>query len=135
VNAFVLVMIVLVGGLFVFVLLLGIFYPGSGADQVGWHPTRSPELEHQNEIDDLAQMQEAVNARRRARGAAEITEAGIRAEVAADLRAQVVRGDDALVEQDIAEMLALKNSRRELKGLPPLTREQLERQILGDSPQ
>lgn len=133
-DAFVLVMIILVGGLFVAVLLLGLFYPGSGADQVGWRPTRSPELEHQNEIDDLAQMQEAVNRRRRARGADEITEAGIRAEVAADLRAQVVRGEDALVEQDIAEMLALKNSRRELKGLPPLTRAQLEQQVLGDDP-
>ena len=116
---------------FIGVIALGIFYPGSGADQVDWRPTRSPELEHQNEIDDLAQMQEAVNARRRARGAAELTEAGLREEVAEDLRDQVRRADDALVEEDITQMLALKNSRRERQGLPPLTREELERQILG----
>ena len=131
-DVFVLIMILLVGGLLVVVILLGLFYPGSGADQVGWHPTRSPELEYQNEIDDLAQMQEAVNARRRARGAPEITEAGLRAEVAADQRALVARGDDALVEADIAEMLTLKNARRERRGEAPMTREELERDVLGD---
>jgi len=131
VDPFLAVMIGLAAVFFVGVILLGVFYPGSGADQVDWRPTRSPELEHQNEIDDLAQMQEAVNARRRARGAEELTEAGLRAEIADDLREQVRRGDDALVEEDIAQMLELKNARRERKGLAPLTREELERQILG----
>ena len=32
---------VLVGG----IVLLGRFYPGSGAEQLDWRPTRSPELE------------------------------------------------------------------------------------------
>jgi hypothetical protein len=131
VDPFLAVMIGLAAVFFVGVILLGVFYPGSGADQVDWRPTRSPELEHQNEIDDLAQMQEAVNARRRARGAKELTEAGLRAEIADDQREQIRRADDALVEEDIAQMLELKNARRERKGLAPLTREELERQILG----
>ena len=76
-------------------------------------------------------MQEAVNARRRARGAPELTEAGLREEIAEDQREQVRRADDALVEEDIAQMLALKNERRARKGLQPLTRDELERQILG----
>ena len=46
----------------------GVFYPGSGAEVLDWNPTRSPELEAQNEIDDLEQMREAANRRRR-RGA------------------------------------------------------------------
>ena len=124
-------MILLVGGLFVFIVLLGLFYPGSGADQVGWRPTRSPELEYQNDIDDLAQMQEAVNMRRRARGAPELTAVSLHAEIVEEQRAQVLRGDGAGVEQDIAEMLALVNARRERKGEAPLTREELERDTLG----
>ncbi len=130
-DPFAVVMIVLVGGLFVGVILLGVFYPGSGADQVDWRPTRSAEVEYQNEIDDLEQMTEAVNRRRRARGDAELTEHGLRAEVQADLAATVARGEDELAEEDIAQMLDVKNRRRAKKGLPPLTREEFERDLLG----
>lgn len=62
-------------------LLIGHYYPGSSAQLVDWQPTRSPELEAQNEIDDVRQMLEAQNEMRRRRGAAEIDEAGLRAEV------------------------------------------------------
>jgi hypothetical protein len=65
-------------------LLLGRFYPGSGAKQLDWRPTRSPEVELQNEIDDMDQMREAVNRRRRARGEAELTEEHLRERVAED---------------------------------------------------
>ena len=70
--------------LLVALLLLGRFYPGSGAQQLDWRPTRSPELEVQNEIDDMDQMREAVNRRRRARGEAELTEEHLRERVAED---------------------------------------------------
>jgi hypothetical protein len=78
---------IMLGGvalLVVALLLLGRFYPGSGAQQLDWRPTRSPELEVQNEIDDMDQMREAVNRRRRARGEAELTEDDLRARVAED---------------------------------------------------
>ena len=69
---------IMLGGvaLVLVLLLLGRFHPGSGAEQLDWRPTRSVELEVQNEIDDLEQMREAVNRRRRARGQAELTERG-----------------------------------------------------------
>ena len=67
-------------------LLVGHFYPGSSADLVDWKPTRSPELEVQNEIDDVRQMMEAQNEMRRRRGAPEITEAELQAAVAEDER-------------------------------------------------
>jgi hypothetical protein len=70
--------------LLIALLLLGRFYPGSGAQQLDWRPTRSPELEVQNEIDDFDQMREAVNRRRRARGQPELTEDDLRERVAAD---------------------------------------------------
>ena len=131
-DPLVIVMVVLFGGLFIGVILLGIFYPGSGADQVDWRPTRSAEVEYENEIDDLQQMTDAVNRRRRARGAEELTEAGLRAEVQADIAQTAARRDDALAEEDIEQMLELKNARRARKGLPPLTREELERRVLGE---
>jgi hypothetical protein len=76
--------------LFGFLVVLGIFlalgkwYPGSGAEQVHWRPTRSPELEAQLEVEDIDQMLEAQNARRRASGRPELTEEDVRAQVAED---------------------------------------------------
>jgi hypothetical protein len=72
-------------GLIVGVLLLiGHYYPGSSAELVDWKPTRSPEVEAQNEIDDVRQMLEAQNEMRRRRGAPEIDENALRAEVEAE---------------------------------------------------
>jgi hypothetical protein len=84
VDPFALIMLAIVGGLLVAFLLLGRFYPGSGAKQLDWRPTRSAEVELQNEIDDEEQMFEAINARRRARGQGELTEQEVRARVADD---------------------------------------------------
>jgi hypothetical protein len=65
---------------------LGKWYPGSGAEQVDWRPTRSPEVEAQLELEDVDQMLEAQNARRRATGRPELTEEDVRARVAEDER-------------------------------------------------
>jgi hypothetical protein len=74
-------------------LLVGHFYPGSSNDLVDWKPTRSPEVEAQNEIDDIRQMMEAQNELRRRRGAPEMTEADLQAKVAEDERLRL-RGRD-----------------------------------------
>lgn len=71
---------------FLIFLAIGKYYPGSGAEQVDWKPTRSPELEAQLEVDDVEQMIEAQNARRRASGRPEITEEGVQAQVHEDER-------------------------------------------------
>jgi hypothetical protein len=74
------------------VLLLGIFlaigkwYPGSGADVLDWKPTRSYEDEIELELDDVDQMLEAQNERRRASGRPEISEDDVRAQVDEDQR-------------------------------------------------
>ncbi len=67
-------------------LAIGKWYPGSGAEQVDWRPTRSPEVEAELELDDVDQMLEAQNARRRASGRPELTEDDVRAQVAEDER-------------------------------------------------
>ena len=65
-------------------LAIGKWYPGSGAEQVDWKPTRSIEQEIELELDDVAQMLEANNERRRASGRPELTEDGLRDELAAE---------------------------------------------------
>jgi len=65
-------------------LALGRFYPGSGAEQVDWRPTRSPELEAELELEDVDQMLEAQNARRRRSGRPELTEEDVEARVRED---------------------------------------------------
>lgn len=73
--------------------LIGHFYQGSSADLVDWKPTRSPEVEAQNEIDDLQQMLDAQNEMRRRRGAPEIDESALRAEVEEQELERLRRGD------------------------------------------
>ncbi len=79
---------VVFGGLLAFfvvmVLLLGLFSQRSTRDILDWNPTRSPEVEAQNELDDVAQMIDAQNEIRRRRGAPEITEEEIEARVRED---------------------------------------------------
>ncbi len=129
VDPFVIIMSGLVGGLLVILILLGLFYPGSGADQVNWRPTRSVEVEVQNEIDDLDQMLAATNAKRRARGAGDLTEERIHERVAEDRRLADERREAYLGEVEIEQMLAVKNERRVRKGLAPITADEYRAQL------
>jgi len=129
VDPLVLIMTVLVGGLLLWVIFLGLYHPRSGADVLDWRPTRSAELEAQNEIDDLEQMLEAANAKRRARGKAELTEEDLEARVQEDRRKQnelreaYLASDESAesIEADIAQMLARVNEGRRRRGEPELT--------------
>ena len=67
-------------------VLVGRHYPGTNAELIDWKPTRSPEVEAQNEIDDVRQMMDAQNEMRRRRGAPEMTEAELQEKVAEDER-------------------------------------------------
>jgi hypothetical protein len=66
------------------IILLGLFSQRSPRDYLDWKPTRSPELEVENELDDVAQMIEAQNAMKRRRGAPEISEEEMEARTRAD---------------------------------------------------
>ena len=65
----------------IFTLLLGIFSKRSAIDILDWKPTRSPEVEAQNDIDDVQQMIDAQNELRRRRGLPERDEEAIEASV------------------------------------------------------
>ena len=72
-------------------LAIGKYHPRSGSQVLDWKPTRSYEDEVQLEMDDVDQMLEAQNERRRRTGRAELTEDQMRSEVAAEERAQEER--------------------------------------------
>ena len=121
----------MLGILVIGLLLIGRFYPGSGADVLDWKPTRSPEVEAQNEIDDIEQMLAAQNERRRRKGLPERTEEQVQADVDASRREIAERGDKLRAERDAASLegeiehaLAHTNARRRRKGLPELTPEE-----------
>ena len=75
-------------------LAIGKWYPGSGAEQVDWKPTRSIEQEVELELQDVDEMLEANNERRRRSGRPEISEDGLRAEIAEHERDMRERSDD-----------------------------------------
>ena len=123
-EIFVWVMVGIFGLLFLIVILLGLFYPGSGAEQLDWKPTRSPEVEAQNEIDDISQMLEAANARRRRRGESELTEEGMNARVHEELRLQAEMRDRNVLDTEMQHLLDARNERRRKRGLPEMSLEE-----------
>ncbi len=66
------------------IVVVGHFYRGSDASLVDWYPTRSPDVEAQNELDDVRQMVEAQNEMRARRGAPALDEQELRRQVAAE---------------------------------------------------
>ena len=75
-------------------LAIGKWYPGTGADVLDWQPTRSYEDEIRLEIEDIDEMLEASNERRRRTGRPELTEDQVRGEVERDLLDQQERQRD-----------------------------------------
>jgi hypothetical protein len=77
--------LVVVGGLAVLIgvfWLIGRYYPGSGLEQVGLQSARQlTERREELEAEDLDQLLRAHNARKRARGEAEVSAEEIEAEL------------------------------------------------------
>ena len=123
-------MVLLVGlaGLIAAIWLLGRYYPGSGLEQLGIRSGREiAETRERLEAEDLAQMLDAHNARRRARGEAELTVADFERRVIEDLDEQRRRRQDYLADRELDELLAATNARRRARGLPGRTLVELQR--------
>jgi uncharacterized protein YkwD len=116
-------------GLIIFCLLLGKLYPGSGADVLDWRPSRSYEQRVAAEIEDLDQMLEAANMRRRRRGEAELTEHTIHERVRQDRTEAQKRRDAYLDEQDLEQMVEARNARRRARGLPEMSVEDVRAEV------
>jgi hypothetical protein len=75
-------------------MAIGKWYPGTGADVLDWKPTRSYEDEVRLELEDIDQMLEAQNERRRQSGRPELSEDEVRADVEAAQREIDARAAD-----------------------------------------
>jgi hypothetical protein len=142
-DPFAIIMLGGIAALVVVLLLIGKYYPGSGADVLDWTPTRSPEVEAQNEVDDLNQMLAATNAKRRRRGVGEITEDTINSRVLEDRALQKKWADQAKAErereaaasgdgsadEEMLQVLAARNARRRRRGLPEQTEAEFRAEI------
>lgn len=129
--------VVVLCGLVVMVLavyLVGRFYPGSGFNEIGMRSAREiTETREELEAEDLSQMLAAHNARRRARGEAEITAGDLELRVAQDLRDQQKRREAYLADSELDQLLEATNARRRARGEAPRTREEALREFGGGS--
>jgi arsenate reductase (glutaredoxin) len=119
--------LIVTGGMVVLILwviALGVWHPKTGADVLQWKPTRSPEVEAQNDIDDVAQMIEAQNALRARHGKSARREEELQAEVQRHQREmadyadaywadqKAVGGSDAGGQLTVYEKTTCSNCRR-----------------------
>lgn len=124
---------VIFGGIGVIVAclwLLGRYYPGNGLEQIGQRTGREIiESRERLEADDLQQMLLAHNARRRAAGRPEVTEADLERQVAEDLREQQHRREELFAELELEQLVSATNARRRARGLPERTRAQVQEEF------
>lgn len=130
--------VVILTGLVIIVVsvwLLGRFYPGSGMEQVGLRSAREiAETREELEAEDLDQMLKAHNARRKARGEAEVTAHDLEMRVAADIHEQERRRQSFLADRELDQLLEVTNRRRRARGLPERTREEARQEFGSDPP-
>ena len=131
--------LVILGGLLVLVVvivLLGVYYPGSGLEQLGLKSARQI-IETREELDaeDLDQMLTAHNARRRARGEDELTEAHLERRVMEDVAERRRWRERYQADADLDQLIDATNARRRKRGLPERTRAQAREELKGpDAP-
>ena len=124
---------VLIVGFVVFVVaivLLGVYYPGSGLEQLGLRTAREiTETREELEALDLDQMIAAHNRRRVARGEAEVSAEDYERGVRQDVQAQHRQREQHLADRELDELLAATNERRRKRGLPERTRDQAQQEF------
>jgi arsenate reductase len=92
---------------FLAIIALGLWHPRSGADVLDWRPTRSPEVEAQNDIDDVAQMIAAQNRMRERKGKSARSQEEIEDQVRDDQRQLAEYADAYWAEQREARVADL----------------------------
>ncbi len=129
--------IVIVAGLLAMGLwlwLIGRHSDSTGLEPFGLRSAREiTETRESLDAEDLQQMLEAQNARRRRRGERDLTEADLERQVMEDVADQRRRRTELSAERELDELLEATNARRRAKGLPERTPAQA-RQEFGAGP-
>jgi hypothetical protein len=124
--------IVLVGFLVViaFVVILGKANERAPLDQFGLRsPREITETREALDVEDLQQMLDAHNERRRRRGEPEVTVEQLERQVVDHRREQAQRREELLADRELDQLLEATNARRRERGLPERTREEVRREF------
>ena len=129
-DSFALVLLVGLAVLVLWVWILGRSNQSRGMELFGLRSARRITEEREElEAEDLAQMLEAHNARRRRRGQADLTVADLERQVMDDVNEQRRRREAYLADRELDELLEATNARRRARGLPERTREEVQREF------
>jgi hypothetical protein len=126
--------VIIVGGLAALVIWITVLgkFSGRGLGQLDWKsPREITESRDALEAEDLTQMLEAHNARRRRRGEAEVTVEDLEMRVMEEASEQNRLREKYLATLELDELLEATNRRRRLRGLPERTREEAWREFGG----
>ncbi|MGH2913471.1 MAG: hypothetical protein ACRDMX_00620 [Solirubrobacteraceae bacterium] len=122
-DPFAIVVLVVLTALVLWVWMLGRANSGRSVEQFGLRSARRIEQDREAlEREDLEQLLDAHNARRRRRGEAEVTVAQVEAQVAQEATQARER---LLAERDLDQLLAATNARRRARGQPERTRQEV----------
>jgi hypothetical protein len=118
-------------GLVIWIMVLGKF-SGRGTGELDWKsPREVTESRDALEAEDLSQMLEAHNARRRRRGEPEVTVEDLEVTVMDDANEQERLREKYLANAELDELLEATNRRRRARGLPERTREEARQEFGG----
>ncbi len=137
-DPFAVVLLAGLAALVLWIVILGRFAPGSGIEQLGLRSGREiTEQREALEAEDLAQMVAARNARRRARGLAEVSVEDYQMQVMSENSQQLRRDRDRAearrsrseADRELDELLEATNARRRARGLPERSRDDARREF------
>lgn len=129
-DPFAIVLLAVLAILVLWVWILGRANHGRSMEPFGLRSARQiTEAREELEAEDLAQMLEAHNARRRRRGEDEVTVADLERRVMQDVSEQRRRREAYLADRELDELLEATNARRRVRGLPERTREEVQREF------
>jgi hypothetical protein len=132
VDAFTIVVFVGLAVVIGFVFLLGRANQNAPMNQFGLRSAQEiTESKEALDAEDLDQMMEAANARRRARGERERTVEDVELQVMHERNEMIRHREAVMAEQELDELLEATNARRRARGLPERTREDVQREFGG----
>ena len=115
----------------IWIIVLG-RYSGRGLEQLDWKSSREvTETREALEAEDLAQILEAHNARKRRRGETEETVEDLELKVMDEASEQNRLRERYLANLELDELLEATNRRRRARGLPERTRDEARREFGG----
>ena len=130
-DPFTVIILAGLAALVIWIAVLGKF-SGSGLEQLDWKSAGEiTESRESLEAEDLAQMLEAHNARKRRRGETEETVEDLELKVMDEASEQNRLRERYLANLELDELLEATNRRRRARGLPERTRDEARREFGG----